>query len=225
MHLDPPIIHWEKIISLAKRRQETLIFSKTAPITQSKLDGILAHEVQTHLLRSYNQRLQDLPIEKSSRYARTEEGLASLNSKFARQRADFSTSCYRYLSCAWAQTESFAQVFAKLHQDYGFAFDRAWYFTLRAKRGLTDTSQPGGFTKDIVYLEGALQTLDWLIQPENRPRDLYLGKISLEQVPLYREHARRDGLILPTFIEDSALQAYLDFLRSCRRQLLGLDPF
>lgn len=32
-------------------------------------------------------------------------------------------------------------------------------FVLRVKRGLTDTSEPGGLYKDQVYLEGALTFL------------------------------------------------------------------
>ncbi len=33
---------------------------------------------------------------------------------------------------------------------------RRFKLTLRVKRGLTDTSEPGGLYKDQVYLEGAI---------------------------------------------------------------------
>ncbi|MDO5561904.1 MAG: DUF1704 domain-containing protein [bacterium] len=220
--LNPPLIHWQKMLSVAKRKNETLIFAKNLPISESMLKGVLAHEVQTHLLRSHNQALQTLPRSLPSTYSRTEEGLASLNSKFVRQNFDFRTSCCRYLACNWSQKESFAQVFARLQTQMQFDFDRAWYFTLRAKRGLPDTSQPGGFTKDIVYWEGTLQVLDWLLEPENKLADLYLGKISLAQVPEYQQAARREDLIYPTFIAQQA--DYLDFLRSCKQQLAPLQP-
>ena len=220
--LDPPIIHWQKMLSVAKRKDDTLIFAKNLPISQSMLQGVLAHEVQTHLLRSYNQSLQTLPRVLPSAYVRTEEGLASLNSKFVRQQIDFRSSCYRYLACSWSQTMSFAQVFARLQQTAQFNFKKAWYFTLRAKRGLQDTSQPGGLTKDIVYWEGTLQVLDWLLQSGNSLKDLYLGKISLEQVPLYRSQAVREDLIYPTFIDQQA--EYLAFLQSCKQQLAPLQP-
>ncbi len=219
--LDPPIIHWQDIISVAKRRESTLIFSQTLPINQTLLNSILAHEVQTHLLRSHNQKLQILPKEKSSQYIRTEEGLATLNSKFVRRQVDFSYSCYRYLTCTWAQKHSFADVFAQLIKTAQFNFDRAWNFTLRSKRGLTDTSQPGGFTKDIVYLEGALMVLDWLTEKDHDPHDLYLGKISLSQVSEYRLHAQREGLIFPDFLTDQ--QEYQAFFHSCKQQLSVLD--
>lgn len=220
--LDQPIIHWQNIISIAKRRNSNLIFSKNLPISQSLLTSILAHEVQTHLLRSHNQRLQLLPQEKSSHYIRTEEGLATLNSKFVRRKADFSYSCYRYLTCAWAQKHSFADVFAQLTKTTQFNFEHAWNFTLRSKRGLVDTSQVGGFTKDIVYLEGALEVLNWLTVEGNDPHDLYLGKISLSQVAEYRLHAQREGLIFPDFLTDQ-LQEYLAFFHSCKQQLSALD--
>lgn len=220
--LNPPIIHWRKMLSIAKRKNETLIFAKNLPMSESMLKGVLAHEVQTHLLRSHNQALQTLPRSLPSAYSRAEEGLASLNSKFVRQNFDFRTSCYRYLACNWSQQASFAEVFARLRDRGQFDFNRAWYFTLRAKRGLQDTSQPGGFTKDIVYWEGTLQVLDWLLEPENKLADLYLGKISLAQVPEYRSRARREDLIYPTFITQQA--EYLDFLGSCKQQLAQLQP-
>ena len=34
-----------------------------------------------------------------------------------------------------------------------------WKFVLRVKRGLLDTSEPGGLYKDQVYLEGAVSIL------------------------------------------------------------------
>lgn len=222
--LDPPIIHWQNIMSIAKRRDLTLIFSKNLPINQSLLQSIFAHEVETHLLRSYNQKLQTLPKETSSQYIRTEEGLATLNSKFIRRKADFSYSCYRYLTCAWAQKHSFADVFAQLVKTSQFSFEHAWNFTLRSKRGLIDTSKPGGFTKDIVYLEGALLVLDWLVDKDHDPHDLYLGKISLEQVPTYQLHAQREGLIFPNFLTEQ-LPEYQAFFRSCKQQLSALDLF
>ncbi len=226
LHLDPPIIHWADIPSVAKRHNDGLVFAKNLPITQSGLDGILAHEVQTHLLRTHNQNLQILPKSKSSLYIRTEEGLASLNSKFVRHRVDFTYSSYRYLSCVWAQNESFAQVFAHFFQERHFNFDQSWHFALRSKRGLTDTSLPGGFTKDIVYLEGILQTLTWLLQPDNQVSDLYLGKISVEQVLEYKAHACRDGLILPTFLTNASdYQAYFEFLQACKQHVSGLGLF
>lgn len=218
--LDRPIIHWQHIPSIAKRRDDTIIFNQNVRLSAKHLNGILAHEVQTHLLRSYNQNLQTLPKSKSSQYARTEEGLAALNSKFVQNKVDFTSSCYRYLVCHWAQTQSFVEIFQRLINLPGFNFDRAWYYTLRAKRGLIDTAQPGGYTKDIVYLEGNIQVLSWLLKKDHRLADLYLGKISLVQVPVYQASAVREGLIYPTFIDQTS--QYQQFLQACKQQLVPL---
>lgn len=51
---------------------------------------------------------------------------------------------------------------------------------LRVKRGLSDTSSPGGLYKDQVYLEGAVQLL------KNRKtidfKTLYCGKLNLSDL-------------------------------------------
>ena len=226
LKLNPPLIHWQNIPGPAKRKKETLIFNPQAKITSLSLAGILAHEVQTHLLRSHNQSLQTLKRSKSRDYARTEEGLAVLNSRFAQQKIDFTSVCQRYLVCSWAMEGSFASVFARFRQFSNFTFERAWNYTVRVKRGLTDTSEKGGFVKDIVYLEGLLAVFSWLLQPENKLSDLYLGKISLDQVEEYRQAAQKEDLIYPTFIgaQGQVSPDYLDFLQSCKQQLGLLLP-
>jgi hypothetical protein len=57
---------------------------------------------------------------------------------------------------------------------------KRWKYVLRVKRGLGDTSQPGGLYKDQVYLEGAIKIL------KNR-KDInfklfYCGKINIEDI-------------------------------------------
>ncbi len=55
-----------------------------------------------------------------------------------------------------------------------------WKFVLRVKRGLMDTSEPGGLYKDQVYLEGAVAILR-----ERKYLDFHglcCGKISLDDM-------------------------------------------
>lgn len=57
---------------------------------------------------------------------------------------------------------------------------RRWKFVLRIKRGMTDTSLPGGLYKDQVYLEGAVNILRERHSIDFR--SLYAGKISLDDL-------------------------------------------
>ena len=53
---------------------------------------------------------------------------------------------------------SFVTLFRDLEK-YLDCPERRWTMVLRVKRGLTDTSKPGGLYKDKLYLEGAIVLL------------------------------------------------------------------
>lgn len=63
--------------------------------------------------------------------------------------------------------------------------------TIRAKRGLGDTSKPGGFIKDHVYLEGKV-LLDDFVKDGGDLTPLYAGKIGLQHIDLVKK-----GIIKP----------------------------
>ncbi len=230
--LNPPIIHYDKLARNTRRQGERIFFPKSFPLSETRLRGILAHEVETHFLRSANQELTGVIKEKKSQYIRTEEGLAALNAKFMTKRADFKASCVRYLLVKEAEGKSFSELFALVLEKYSPDFEVACNYAFRVKRGLTDTSLGGGFSKDIVYLEGVLAVMDWMLREENNWFDLYLGKLSLEGIEQLRgqieasEHSEIAELDLyyPTFFTEAGLREYRDFLQVCKQQWLGLGP-
>ena len=77
-------------------------------------------------------------------------------------------------------------------------------YVLRVKRGLADTSLPGGLYKDQVYLEGALKLL------ENRHsvdwQGFYSAKFNIEDLkrPKLMKKLKKENLVLPKFVEDPA---------------------
>ena len=95
--------------------------------------------------------------------------------------------------------------FVDLYNDLGRYIDnpiKRFKETLRVKRGITDTSKPGGCYKDQVYLSGAIKILQarWKIDF----RQLYSGKIALEDY--FREDIQNimkiSDNILPIFMKD-----------------------
>ncbi|MDR0463212.1 MAG: DUF1704 domain-containing protein [Pseudomonadales bacterium] len=181
---------------------------KAQPIRRAFLPKTLNHEIQTHYLRSYNQRhLCQKTLSFPTRLF-TEEGLAVINGNFALRRLSLTKIMLHYLGVYYASKYGFAQTFAKLRQYYQSDLF-TWKATLRYKRGLEDTSQPGGFTKDKAYLEGVVLVANWLGDPNNDPRLLYGGKYDL--INPVDNNCDIDGLKYPTFYDD--LEAYRQFVR------------
>lgn len=94
---------------------------------------------------------------------------------------------------------SFVDLFNNLDQ-YIDNPRRRYKCVLRVKRGLIDTSEPGGLYKDQVYMEGAIQILR-----DRKNIDfiaLYCGKLALDDLkkPIIEKKMRKEGILLPNFM-------------------------
>lgn len=149
--------------------------------------GMLYHEIGTHALRNVNYEQQPWFKRKKkfgfSSYLRTEEGLASLHSLLPHSYKSAFNSALRHFAVNCAQNYSFSETWNKLGK-YVQDPERRWTVVIREKRGLTDTSKPGGFTKDLVYFEGMVETWLWLKKKNFDITNLYFGKIAKEDVKL-----------------------------------------
>jgi hypothetical protein len=167
------------------------------------LEGSLNHEIQTHLLRSINQARQGWLINKEQEMElrRTEEGLAVLHAQLPKRNVFIRKPLLNYFAIDLAQRHSFAECFDILVRE-GLSESKAWDLVLRVKRGLTNTSLPGGMTKDVIYLEGFVYITPWMLNRTNNPKDLYLGKIGLSEVEEKKKLATASDIIYPTFFKD-----------------------
>ena len=110
-------------------------------------------------------------------------------------------SALNYYAAYMASKLSFVELFNDIEK-YIDSKSSRWKFVLRLKRGLIETSEPGGLYKDQCYLEGAV---DFLRNRKNIDIvGLYTGKISLEDLrkPKIQKVLNKEGLKLPTFISD-----------------------
>lgn len=102
----------------------------------------------THYLRSCNNRQQQWANWKRRRELNlrplnpTEEGMASLHSVLFRPLPILWKNALLYYTTCKASEMSFAELFKDLGQ-FVKDPDVRWEYCLRAKRGQTDTSQPG----------------------------------------------------------------------------------
>ncbi|KAK1891802.1 putative protein KIAA0895-like [Dissostichus eleginoides] len=178
------------------------------------LEGMLRHEIGTHYLRGVNNNLQPwCTTEGRKQFSLkpanpTEEGLASLHSVLLRKQPYLWRAALLYYTVYHAASMSFSRLFshiARFVQDP----DVRWEYCLRAKRGQTDTSEPGCFSKDQVYLDGILRILR-----HRRNIDFKmltsLGKVSFEDVERLRPLAVLPRTRIPHFMRDR--ERYLQHL-------------
>ncbi|XP_015223726.2 microtubule-associated tyrosine carboxypeptidase isoform X2 [Lepisosteus oculatus] len=173
---------------------------------QHWLEGMLRHEIGTHYIRGVNNSQQPWHSAAGRKQFGlkpanpTEEGLASLHSVLFRRHPFLWRAALLYFTVYHAGHMSFSQLFGHISQ---FVHDPAvrWEYCVRAKRGQTDTSRPGCFSKDQVYLDGILRilrhrkTIDFKML-------VSLGKVSYEDVEHLRKFAVLGKTRIPHFMED-----------------------
>lgn len=166
------------------------------------LISVIYHEIGTHALRRINYEQQPWYKKKKTfgfgEYLYTEEGLASLHSLLPRSFKSAFNSALRYLCVAWAQEHSFSELW-QLLTPYVQDPNRRWDIVIRQKRGMSDTSQPGGFTKDLCYFQGMVDVWRWLSEREFDVTPLYYGKLALEDVERAQELNPEFEPQLPSF--------------------------
>ncbi|KAM7383765.1 hypothetical protein PAMA_011223 [Pampus argenteus] len=175
------------------------------------LEGMLRHEIGTHYFRGINNchQLWSSSVGRKKHNLKplnpTEEGLASIHSVLFRKDPTLWRAALLYYTVYQASHMSFSQLF---HSLGCFVQDpnTRWDYCVRAKRGQSDTAQPGCFSKDQVYLDGILKIL--------RHRDkidfpllMALGKVSFEDVDRLKALAQMENVRIPHFMQDQAKYA------------------
>lgn len=181
---------------------------------EKNLLPILHHEVGTHIFRWLNEENQPWHESRASfhwtDYTETEEGLAVLHTMLAHPEPYLWIQSLYYFAAYHAQSMSFAELGQKL-KPYVSSLERRWKMCLRVKRGFTDTSVPGAYTKDKVYLVGAIKVARWLIKNDFEVEKLYVGKIAVEDLEKAWSYSQTYEPILPQFVTSKkAYQATLE---------------
>lgn len=180
----------------------TIIIRADGLYSMTMMKRLVVHEIETHVLRAANGYLQPLRIFGAAvipGYLATEEGLALVNE----ERAGYVDNdrlrllAARVLASHLALLTSFREIYQQL-RDYGVSEEEAWITVKRTKRGLGDTTLPGGFIKDHVYLWGKIKLEQYLVAGGDLAR-LYVGKIGLEMIDLVEQL----GMVPPRYLPRS----------------------
>jgi hypothetical protein len=196
-------ISWSSsYVSRATVNRDTIKYRLPAYFREEGLLGSIYHEIGTHAIRRVNYEQQPWYRRKNKygfgSYLKTEEGLAVLHALIPHSMKLAYTTASRYLAVDYAQKHSFAELWefvGKYVQDQ----ETRWMVTFRQKRGITDTSKPGGFSKDLVYFEGTVDVWNWLNQHDYDITQLYFGKMALEDVDKVVRMNPNFNPLLPSF--------------------------
>lgn len=174
-----------------------LLIGRRASISKSRMAPLIAHEIGTHILTHHNGRQQ--PFRElyagMAGYESLQEGLAvfseylvgGLSGNRIRQLAGRVVAVQCLVDGA-----DFVETFAELTTEWGFSAPQAFDIAMRAFRS-------GGFTKDVVYLRGLTQVLEYLAAGEPIER-LFLGKIAHPYLDLIQELEWRNVLLAPRLL-------------------------
>ncbi len=187
-------------------------------LSEDEIVRLIVHEIGTHVFRSVNASLGPTVLTLAlSGHTATEEGLAIWNEGLGVPgRAPARRTAVRVLAVDAALRGSFVDVVHALEPFV--SLDDAFSTAVRVKRGLIDTSVPGCFAKDHVYLSGFRAVEKHLSEHPEEHALLMAAKWPLGYLHLLR------GTGLVEFLGDRLRQPNREFTAETRdavRQVLA----
>ncbi len=191
---------------------DTVFVSNSVNVPESRIDGLIHHEIGTHLLTWFNGRRQ--PFQQLyaglAGYEAFQEGIAVLAEYLVEglTATRIRTLAARVVAAHMLVSgRSFVETFEFLLAE-GFSQRSAFQVAARIWRG-------GGTTKDAIYLRGLREVLDFVAcRPKSDVNLWYVGKIAASHVPAVTDLMRRDIIkppaLLPRYLETEKARDLLD---------------
>lgn len=166
-----------RVISLKKGRR----------FAAAEVARLVQHEIGVHAVRAENGHAMPLEIFRVGLegYLETEEGMAAYREWSGGIDEGLRLFSLRVLAVDWASRLPFSGVFENLVRK-GVPEETAWALTQRVKRGLTDTGQPGCYTKDVSYFRGYLRVKEFMRDGGAWEDLMKYGKVSMAHLPALR---------------------------------------
>jgi alpha-L-glutamate ligase-like protein/uncharacterized protein (TIGR02421 family) len=182
-----------------------------ARFSKKYLPALIAHEIETHVLTAENGNHQPFELFRRgfANYLDTQEGLAIYNQNrfLTPYHEKRSGPARNILAVAFALEHSFVDLRRYLEEELEYGFEKSLSKAIEIKRGLSDTSEAGGFTKGIVYFRGLRAIEQYLMQGGDLKR-LYIGKIALEDLELLEGiPGIKQPIVVPSFLHDDHASA------------------
>ena len=191
-----------------------LLIPEAATLRADRVEPLLHHEIGTHVVTYQNGARQPLTLLTVGLpgYDETQEGLAvlaeyltgGLDPRRLRVLAARVVAIGKMLDGA-----GFLQIFESLRNEHRIPARTAWSIAIRVVLG-------GGSVKDAIYLRGITRILEALADDCSLDV-LFVGKLSLDQVPMIQDLLDREVLqppwVRPRWLDVPGAQERLDKLR------------
>lgn len=166
-----------------------------------ELRKTIVHEVATHALRAVNGEKSGVHVLAKANvpnYLLVEEGLAMFNEELMNvlTEKDLRNRAAMVWAISIGKNMSFRNLYSALLAL--FPKKQAFDLTYRVKRGLGDTSKPGIYSKDLVYLRGFLKVRRKIKAHPSLYNTLYAGKIGFDKVEWVEEGLISKAKVVPT---------------------------
>lgn len=184
-------------------KNNRLFIRKSAMFTKERIESLIVHEIETHILTAENGKFQPYEIFNRglANYLKTQEGMAMYNVE--NQRNSSFSENYKAMALVIAINKSLKGSFSESYKallELGIPKNSAFKAAIKAKRGIADTSKPGAFTKDYVYYAGYHQVKNF-IDGGGALKDLYIGKMDVDDAaPAKTIHGVKEAKILPKWL-------------------------
>ncbi|CAN5286937.1 flavohemoglobin expression-modulating QEGLA motif protein [soil metagenome] len=215
---DPPVQVRDDIPAGLMVSEGAVFVSASLCLPSARVNALIQHEVGTHVVTHFNGSQQPFGQLASglAHYDSTQEGFAVLAEYAVR---GLSAARARMLAGRVIAVQgmidgaSFVETFERLRTTWRFSPESAYNIAMRVFRG-------GGLTKDVVYLKGMLDVMNYIAGPDSIDL-LLLGKMNTEQAPLIDELVQRGIVKLPVmrprYFTDAGA---MDRLLQCGRQTI-----
>ena len=162
---------------------------------------LLVHEIGVHVIRYENGLKQPFMLFSKGfpKYLETEEGLAIHSEKMNGLLSEIALTkyCCRLIAAHLCKYYDFCHIFNEIRSflDDSDSFD----VVSRIKRGLIETSEMGGFTKDQIYLTGMrkIETLEPTVI-----KKLFIGKIGIDDIQIIDKVELDYNVTYPRWLEE-----------------------
>lgn len=200
-------------IGVGTSKKRNIYIRRDATFYKESFQSLLAHEVDTHAIRMENALQQTYNIlSRGPYYLETEEGLAIYNQMqfLTKQQQKYYLPALNYIKTTRMHEHAFADgaktsIMELLRRDVS---SRETYLLkvfrsiFRAKKGIGDTSQGGGYTKDLAYYRGYLKVKSY-VAGGGSLANLYIGKVHLDDMEMLSTiDSVKAPRYLPNFIHD-----------------------
>jgi alpha-L-glutamate ligase-like protein/uncharacterized protein (TIGR02421 family) len=186
-------------------KNNRLFVRSAAKFSKARIEALIVHEIETHILTAENGKLQQFEIFNRglANYLKTQEGLAMYNVETQRKTPfdqNFAAMTH-VITINLSLNMGFREVYEKL-LTLGIPSYTAFKSCLKCKRGFYDTSKAGAFTKDYVYYKGYHQVKSF-VENGGDIKDLYIGKLDLEDLEKIKKLKQISGpKILPNWMKN-----------------------